>query len=406
MYNRKYSYQVIIIGGGPAGNAAAQHLAENGVRTAVIDSREQLGNKLCTGIIGLECAGLIKPDPTLIYRDAFKVTVHGPDDETYDLQDANNHAFIIDRVGYVDAMASSAMTLGAKYLVGHKVIDLKINAESVLVTTVSSEGSNSILAEVVIIASGFGTSLLTMVGLEKHKRGEYLVGAQIVVKSPNIDHIHLFTGKTFVPGFFGWLVPTAGDNALLGGVYRKYYSDQFREFVKNMIGQSMVSDPQSSIGCWGIPVKPLKKTFSHRTLVIGDAAGFAKPTTGGGIYYAILSGLLAAKTILSSYRNFEAEQMAQYETLWKNKFGRELKMGYYARLLYESLDEKSLSILLEKFASPEIQLQLLSDNDFSFDWHGSTIRKTLLNPEIIKILNSLGPRSLGILGKMLKAVLY
>ena len=97
--------------------------------------------------------------------------------------------------------------------------------------------------------------------------------------------------------------------------------------------------------------------------------------------------------------------MSLYETLWKRKFGRELDVGYYARLLYESLNDESLKVLLEKFASYELQQHLLSDNGFSFDWHSSTIRKTIRNPEMITLLNSLGPKSLLILGKMLKSVL-
>ena len=66
MRKNKYSYEVMIIGGGPAGNAAANCLAQNGLDTVVIDTKEKLGDKLCTGIIGQECSQLIPPDPSLI----------------------------------------------------------------------------------------------------------------------------------------------------------------------------------------------------------------------------------------------------------------------------------------------------------------------------------------------------
>jgi len=405
MNKKNYSYEVMIIGGGPAGNAAARCLAENGIETVVIDGMEKLGDKLCTGIIGLECSELMAVDPALIYREASKVTIHGPDKRIHDLQDDNNHAFIIDRVGYVGGIAEAAQNLGADYLVNHKVTELKIEPSHVFASTISPKGVRLVSAKVVIIASGFGTNLITMAGLEKHGKGEYLVGAQVILNAPDICHTHLFTGKTHVPGSFGWLVPTTGEKAFLGGLYRKSERYTFSRFLDFLIGQHVVSDPSSPVRYWGIPVRPLKKTFARRTLVVGDAAGFAKPTTGGGIYYAILSGLLAAETILTSGKDFESEHMAQYETLWRRRFGQELNVGYYARQLYESLDDKSLGMLLEKFASGEVQSQLLGNNGFSFDWHGPTIRKTIQNHEIIEILNSLGPKSLWILGKMLKSVL-
>ena len=51
---------------------------------------------------------------------------------------------------------------------------------------------------------------------------------------------------------------------------------------------------------WGIPVKPSTPTYNQRALSVGDAAGLTKPTTGGGIYYSLLSGQLAAKTLIKA----------------------------------------------------------------------------------------------------------
>ena len=405
MRKNKYSYEVMIIGGGPAGNAAANCLAQNGLDTVVIDTKEKLGDKLCTGIIGQECSQLIPPDPSLIYRDAPRVSIFGPNNVCYDLQDSNNHAFIIDRVNYVADIAFAAQTNGADYVLGHKVEELTIESDSVFATIVSPSGRHLISSEVVIIASGFGSNLVPMAGLEKHKAGDYLVGAQVNSQAPSVDHTYLFTGSSYIPGSFGWLVPTANNEALLGAVFRKMDKVVFTAFLDHLISKNTVCSYDSPVRYWGIPVRPLKKTFAHRTLVVGDAAGFAKPTTGGGIYYAILSGLIAAETILSAAGNFEYKSMANYETLWGNKFGQELNVGYYARLLYESLDDNALGMLLKKFSSTEIQSYLLSGDGFSFDWHGSMISKTIQNPDILSLLNSLSPKSLWILGKMLKSAL-
>ena len=405
MHKNKHSYEVMIIGGGPAGNAAANCLAQNGLNTVVIDTKEKLGDKLCTGIVGQECSLLIPPDPSLIYRDAPKVSIFGPNDACYELQDSNNHAFIIDRVNYVADIAFAAQANGADYFLDHKVTELNIESDSVSASIVSPSGRHLISSEVVVVASGFGSNLIPMAGLEKHKTGDYLVGAQVNSQAPRVDHTYLFTGSAYIPGSFGWLVPTVHNEALLGAVFKNMEKDVFMAFLDHLRSKNVVCSYESPVRYWGIPVRPLKKTFAHRTLVVGDAAGFAKPTTGGGIYYAILSGLLAAETILSAEGNFDYKTMANYETLWGKKFGQELNVGYYARLLYGSLDDNSLAMLLKKFSSTEIQSYLLGGKGFSFDWHGSTISKTIQNPEIMRLLNSLGPKSLWILGKMLRSAL-
>ena len=61
--------------------------------------------------------------------------------------------------------------------------------------------------------------------------------------------------------------------------------------MKNLLDQYQIKKTDTKeIKSWGIPIKPIEKTYAERTLVIGDAAGLVKPLTGGGIYYSQLSG--------------------------------------------------------------------------------------------------------------------
>ena len=71
-------FDVIVIGAGPAGNTAAKNLADSGIDTLVVDWRNIPGDKLCTGIIGLECSKVLPPDPNIIYREAEKTWNLGP----------------------------------------------------------------------------------------------------------------------------------------------------------------------------------------------------------------------------------------------------------------------------------------------------------------------------------------
>ena len=144
---------------------------------------------------------------------------------------------------------------------------------------------------------------------------------------------------------------------------------------------------------WGIPLKPLPKTYEDRVLVVGDAAGLAKPTTGGGIYYALLSGEMAAETVddALSAEDYSARRLKRYEQTWRATFGRELRVGYYARVLYEAMGDAQIERLLDRFASREVQDELLNSGDFSFDWHSRVILKSASHKDLRPLITSFGP---------------
>ena len=80
-------------------------------------------------------------------------------------------------------------------------------------------------------------------------------------------------------------------------VSRNKLNGHMKTFLCNLKESGKIDSSDVTVKKWGIPIKPLRKTYTNRILVIGDAAGFAKPTTGGGIYYSILSGKIAADSV-------------------------------------------------------------------------------------------------------------
>ena len=114
--------------------------------------------------------------------------------------------------------------------------------------------------------------------------------------------------------------------------------------------RSVLKEPRR----WGIPIKPLAKTYGDRVLVVGDAAGFVKPTTGGGIYYALLSGEAAAEAAHGAIAagDYSARRMKLFEDSWRDTFGRELRIGYYARRMYEALGDSQIERLLKGSPRP------------------------------------------------------
>ena len=129
----------------------------------------------------------------------------------------------------------------------------------------------------------------------------------------------------------------------------------------------------------GISLKPLARTYGRRLVVVGDAAGQVKPTTGGGIYYGLLCADIAASNLHRALDNddLSAKNLASYEREWKKKLGRELKIGYYARKFYEHLSDKQIDRIFDIIKSNGIDEALLKADDLSFDWHGEVILRLL-----------------------------
>ena len=98
---------VVIVGAGPAGNNTALQLARKGYSVSVI-SRYDLGNKLCTGIVGQECTDGYPISPELVYRRASSAQLVTPGQESISFATATPQASVVDRVAYVASFARQA----------------------------------------------------------------------------------------------------------------------------------------------------------------------------------------------------------------------------------------------------------------------------------------------------------
>ena len=384
---------VIVAGGGPAGNIAAWRLSELGYQVSVLDWREHLGDKLCTGIVGRECVERFPPDEADVYWEAQSARVIAPSGKGHTVATDQPQAYVIDRVAYVASLARRASSAGASYMLGENVVDIERSDSHVTVHTTSGSGPRRYEARVLIIATGFASPLLQMMGLTNGTNADYMLASQSEVVADHLTEVEVYLGNTIAPGSFGWLVPLSGSRALAGLVSRQRLNGRMPRFLSALeqMGKvrSVVSEPKR----WGIPIKPLRKTFGDRVVVAGDAAGLAKPTTGGGIYYALVSGEIAANAVHRSFAagDCSARQMSSYEREWKAVFGRELQIGYYARRLYEALRDDQIERLANEFVSAHTRHGFMSSVEFSFDWHSGPILKAIGHRGLGRVIRSFRP---------------
>jgi flavin-dependent dehydrogenase len=96
-----------------------------------------------------------------------------------------------------------------------------------------------------------------------------------------------------------------------------------------------------------LPLGAVRRTFAHRVLAIGDAAGLVKPTTGGGIFYSALSGELAADVLLPllARDNLSRDALREYERAWRRRFQIEFNAQHVLRFIAERMSDADIERL-------------------------------------------------------------
>jgi flavin-dependent dehydrogenase len=114
-------------------------------------------------------------------------------------------------------------------------------------------------------------------------------------------------------------------------------------------------------------------------IVVGDAAGQVKPTTGGGIYYGLLCADIAVDVLdrAMARNDFSARTLVEYERRWKKLLASELCVGRMARRAFERLSDRRIERLFHMVQDSRATEAMLDAPDFSFDWHSRLILRAL-----------------------------
>ena len=162
------------------------------------------------------------------------------------------------------------------------------------------------------------------------------------------------------PEFFGWVIPSGNGRVRAGLCGTTQVWERFSAFVRR-IGLS--SDMHLVTGT--IPLGVMPRTYARRTLFVGDAAGFAKPTSGGGVYNGIRSARHAAAVAVSccEHDTFSDRSLAEYERRWQADIGRELALGYRLFLMRQHLSPETIDQLILAMSDEKIIDQIVQYGD-------------------------------------------
>ncbi len=376
-----------VIGGGPVGSYTAYKLVGMGYGVVVLETKERPGEKVCcTGLIGRECVSSFDIDDKVILRWVNSARLFSPSGRLIRLRRQEDQACIVDRAAFDMAIAKRAQGKGADYLLSSPVSSVEIRDDGVRIEAACQGKQFSVEARAVVIATGFSSGLVGRLGLGKV--GDCAMGAQAEVETAGTNEVEVYFGREVAPGFFAWLVPISSQRARVGLLSRLNARHYLRKLMSSLRAQGKIISTEVELSYGGIPLKPLPRTYGKRLVVVGDAAGQVKPTTGGGIYYGLLCADIAANNLHLALKNdtLTAKNLVGYEREWKRQLGRELRRGYWARGFYERLSDQQVDRIFDIIKSNGIDEALLEEADISFDCHAEAILRLLAHRAISKVV--------------------
>jgi digeranylgeranylglycerophospholipid reductase len=376
---------VVIAGAGPAGSAAACACARAGLRTLCIEEHGTIGYPVqCAGLLSNAAFAECRVSDRSILNRVTGAKVCSAKGSHILIDAKKTMAVVVDR-GILDReMAENAANAGAEYLLRTTVCGIHDHA----VETRGLRGRQRIPFRCLIAADGPRSTIARLLKMERSK--VYLAGIQADIlqeNDPGIVGIY----PDAAPDFFGWAIPTAEQRVRIGLCSRGNVPALFAAFRN----QFPAATTQLVTGT--IPLGVMPRTYGHRTLFVGDAAGFAKPTSGGGVYTGIRSARHAAATAIDACEGdrFSDADLSAYERRWQADLGTELALGFRLFSLRQHLSGQDTDELIRALDDPAIIRTIGEYGDM--DRPSRVVKKLLLQPAVLRLLTPLlrtGLRSL------------
>lgn len=329
---------VLVVGAGPAGCMAAYGMAGE-LDVKVMEEHPRVGEPV-------QCAGLVTPrvvemasasDAVLNTIDG--AYVHFPGGRVVELQGNEVKAVVVDRGEFDRRCASLAEKAGAEVLTGAKAGPVERVADGLRARTADGE----IECRAVLAADGYRSGTARSLGLGAARDLVRGLEVDLRLRAEDQRKVRVFLGNDIAPGFFAWAIP-CGDLTRVGlCVSRDRGTPQ--DFLTRLLereGWAGAERVRTYSGA--IPLGHIDRTCADRVLVAGDAAGMAKPISGGGLFTGMTAGKLAAETFLEAFRlgDLTEKGLIGYEERWKGVFGSELRNSYRVRKVFVRMCDRDL----------------------------------------------------------------
>ena len=337
------NYDVVVVGAGPAGSTAAKNLAEKGIKVLLLDKATFPRDKPCGGGLPTRVQKrfpYIKPflDSVSYGTTMFSSSLR----YRCDLVREKPFVEMVLRKNFDFGLLSLAQKAGVTFLGGKSVIDVVIQKDKASVMledgqtintqmVVGSDGMHSVVAEKTNLSKKLEVLCISLM------QEQPLTAKQLTTYFTKKRLIYLFIKAHGIAGY-AWVFPKKTTVNIGIGEFQSAISkerpkiplkESYEKFIATLKEKKLLPAdfPVENLKGATLPIFPLENTYGDRVLLCGDAAGFINPITGEGIYYAMVSGHIAADVIAQGLKsqNLSHQFLSRYQTLWNNDFGKDLK---------------------------------------------------------------------------------
>jgi geranylgeranyl reductase family protein len=347
-------FDLAIVGGGPAGSAAAWQAARSGARVVVLDKAEFPRDKPCgDGLTARAVSYLQKMglgEEVSKFQRVNGVTVYSP--SQWDLSFPRrpgmpDHGHVVRRPELDTLLLKHAASAGADIRQSAEVSGPVLDGSG-RVTGVTLKRGETVLADAVIAADGAYSPIKRALNLDSQYNGYSAIAirAEMPANRPDFDMLEIYLKLAFrgdqLPGY-GWVFPLGGGQVNIGLGYVNSYAKWQQINATQFLGEFLATLPRD----WELPsIDELKKSKGVRAwrlpmgftawppwrpgvLFTGDSLGAGKPASGAGISKALESGLAAGECALAALQNGGPDDFTNYAQRMEAAWGKEYRRGRY-----------------------------------------------------------------------------
>ena len=323
------NFDVVVVGGGPAGSSAAHMAAKNGCTVALIEKEKEIAQTVRTS--GVTWISDIKKFgiPEECYNPIKKFSFCSPKNSVKISGEIAKAAVLDVRKTY-RFLANRAKTSGSELFTSTNVTEvLKDDTGKCSGVIAKSDGKQiQFNSKVVIDASGFVSVIAKELGYVTQWK-KFGAGAEFEVKTEKLEHDNwwLMVGQEYSPAGYAWIFPTSKDTARIGVGIGKPDSDvdptvRLNELLEKKLGpiKDLGNIEKIEFHYGLIPNDGVsRKTVYDNLILVGDSAGHANPLVLEGIRYAIRFGEVAGQVAADAIKNGDTTEMSlsPYEKEWK-----------------------------------------------------------------------------------------
>ncbi|MHA1989995.1 MAG: geranylgeranyl reductase family protein [Candidatus Hodarchaeales archaeon] len=354
------SFDVIVVGAGPAGTNAAEKTAEAGLKTIILEEHQEVGVPVQCGegvsqqLLEYHNIDYQKNDFVDIHLPKQKFYFAGQTGSEWDIQKytmlSGFSAFLVNRTKFDQMFANQAMDKGAEIRTKSKVTNVSIDKQGVETTVRTPEGDApyTVKGKVIIAADGPAGRIARSQGLKLPTK--YVHAVEYMVKGKHSESLDFYFDHELTPYGYSWVFPKE-EYSKIGLVCRQVFEPAKRldKLMQRMEKKLNTKFEKLDLIGGIIPAeeKAPEKTVTNRLIVTGDAAGFTNPYFYGGISIAILTGRFAGETIAQVSQkdpDFSEKSLMSYESKWR-------KEKPFSNLIYEGRN-----LFYKKFGNAELEV--------------------------------------------------